>query len=67
MVFNFLSSFQDSNAFIEMSPSSVDMKLRPFATSMKDQGIEDHIVGDGYHLASAEQQNNSYHTNSKEW
>ncbi len=56
-----------------MSPSSVDMKLRPFASAMKDQGVEDHIVGDGYHLTSSDdmrlgqQQNNSYHSNSKEW
>lgn len=68
---------QGSNAFLEMPSSAGDMKLRPFGTSLKDQGVEDPIVGDSYHLSSSDdlrlgqQQSNSYHigntSNNKDW
>jgi len=60
-----------------MSASTGDMKLRPFATGLKDTGVEDPIDGNGYHLASSDdlrlnqQQSSSYHlastSSNKDW
>jgi hypothetical protein len=61
-----------------MSPSSVELKLRPFSSGVKDQvGVEDQSGPEVYHhIGSTDdmrlgQQQNSYHvsntTNNKDW
>ena len=63
-----------------MSPSSVELKLRPFSSSGKDHvGGDDPSVNDPYHIGpnedqmrlSQQQQANSYHvpntSNNKDW